>query len=465
MLREFAAPDPRTRASPRLAAAILAAARSRVAASRARCAAARAAPLRAAAAAGAGAPRPTPRRDRPRQPPRRRDRRTTRAQRKPVTRVSRPSTASCTPRACRSPPSRRASARRATSIRAPRSRRAYRAIRPRRSPAPPHLVCYAMKANSNLAVLEPARAPGQRLRHRLRRRARARARRRRRSRQGRVLRRRQDRGRDGGGARGRHPLLQRRVGRRARRARTRSPAALGMRGAGVVPGQSRRRSAAPIPYISTGLKESKFGIAFDEAPALYRRAATLPHVAVRGIDCHIGSQITDLARVRRGRRARCSSLVDRIAARRHRARARRPRRRPRHPLPRRGDRSTAGGLRARGARASSAAGRQRLLFEPGAVPGRQRRRRCSPASLYLKPGGERNFAIVDAAMNDLIRPALYDAWHDVDAGAPARRRARAAGRSSGRSARAAISSPATASSRSRRATCSRCAAPAPTASR
>ena len=49
------------------------------------------------------------------------------------------------------------------------------------------------------------------------------------------------------------------------------------------------------PYIATGLKESKFGVAFNEAPGLYRRAAGLAHVDVQGIDCHIGSQITDLA--------------------------------------------------------------------------------------------------------------------------------------------------------------------------
>ena len=49
------------------------------------------------------------------------------------------------------------------------------------------------------------------------------------------------------------------------------------------------------PYIATGLKESKFGVAFDDAPGLYRRAADLPLVDVRGIDCHIGSQITDLS--------------------------------------------------------------------------------------------------------------------------------------------------------------------------
>ena len=67
------------------------------------------------------------------------------------------------------------------------------------------------------------------------------------------------------------------------------------------------------PYISTGLKESKFGVAWTEAPALYRRAAALPHVAVHGIDCHIGSQVTDLA-VCVEAAEKMFALVDRIEA-------------------------------------------------------------------------------------------------------------------------------------------------------
>ena len=168
------------------------------------------------------------------------------------------------------------------------------------------------------------------------------------------------------------------------------------------------------PYISTGLKESKFGIAWTDAPALYRRAAALPHIAVHGIDCHIGSQVTDLA-VYVEAAEKLFALVDRIEA----------------------DGialahvDLGGGLgiryrseetidpyqyalavqRARGAR------KHRLLFEPG-------RFLVGNAGvlltrvLYLKPGEARDFAIVDAAMNDLIRPALYDAWHDVEAVRP-----------------------------------------------
>jgi diaminopimelate decarboxylase len=165
------------------------------------------------------------------------------------------------------------------------------------------------------------------------------------------------------------------------------------------------------PYIATGLKESKFGVAFDEAPALYRRAAALPHIAVRGIDCHIGSQITDLSACTEAA-ARVFGLVDRIEA-------------DGIAL----DHVDLGGgigIRYRdeeiidpqqyalAIRRELGSRRQRLLFEPG-------RFLVGNAGilltrvLYLKPGETHHFAIVDAAMNDLIRPALYDAWHDVDA--------------------------------------------------
>ena len=175
------------------------------------------------------------------------------------------------------------------------------------------------------------------------------------------------------------------------------------------------------PYISTGLRESKFGVAWTDAPALYRRAAALPHVEVRGIDCHIGSQITDLE-VCVEAAGKLFALADRIEA-------------DGIPL---AHVDVGGGLgiryrsdetidiRAYGAAMQRARGdrRQRLLLEPG-------RYLVGNAGvlltrvLYLKPGGGRDFAIVDAAMNDLIRPALYDAWHDVE---PVRPRAGAARR-------------------------------------
>jgi diaminopimelate decarboxylase len=168
------------------------------------------------------------------------------------------------------------------------------------------------------------------------------------------------------------------------------------------------------PYIATGLANSKFGIAFDDARELYRAAARLPNVAVRGIDMHIGSQITELEPYREAA-VKVLELVDAL----------------------RGDGivlshvDLGGGLGIRyrdehPVRIAEYAemvkdlfqGRaERLLFEPG-------RRLVGAAGVlltkveFLKPGAAGNFAIVDAAMNDLLRPALYDAWHPVDAVRP-----------------------------------------------
>ncbi len=95
--------------------------------------------------------------------------------------------------------------------------------------------------------------------------------------------------------------------------------------------------AGTHPYISTGLRENKFGIAVDTALETYRQAAALPHLRVTGIDCHIGSQLTDtrpfvdaLERVLR--------LVGKLQERGHPAAAHRPGRRSRHPLPGAGQR-------------------------------------------------------------------------------------------------------------------------------
>jgi diaminopimelate decarboxylase len=163
------------------------------------------------------------------------------------------------------------------------------------------------------------------------------------------------------------------------------------------------------PYISTGLKESKFGIAFTDALPLYRRAAGLANIALCGIDIHIGSQITALEPYREAA-TKVLELVDTLASEGIRL-----------------DHVDLGGgigIRYRdetpvelAAYAAMIAecfrGRhESLLFEPG-------RRLTGNAGVlltrvtYLKPGTERSFAVVDAAMNDLLRPALYDAWHEV----------------------------------------------------
>ncbi|MFA7669454.1 MAG: diaminopimelate decarboxylase [Burkholderiaceae bacterium] len=166
------------------------------------------------------------------------------------------------------------------------------------------------------------------------------------------------------------------------------------------------------PYISTGLKENKFGIAIEAAPQVYRRAMSLPGLKVVGVDCHIGSQITDatpyldaldkLITLIHGLRdedihlqhldlgggigirytdeqvLEPITLLDQVFTRLEQA-----------------------GL-----------GHLELVLEPG-------RSLVGNAGVlltevqYLKHSEAKNFAIVDAAMNDLLRPTLYDAWHGV----------------------------------------------------
>ena len=163
------------------------------------------------------------------------------------------------------------------------------------------------------------------------------------------------------------------------------------------------------PYISTGLKESKFGIAFDDALALYRRARSMTGIEIVGIDMHIGSQITELAPYAEAARkvfALCDALAAEGIALDHvdlggglgiRYRDETP-----VPFPE----------YAAMVRELFAGRRERLVLEPG-------RRLVAEAGVlltrveYLKPGPVRHYAIVDAAMNDLVRPALYDAWHPV----------------------------------------------------
>jgi diaminopimelate decarboxylase len=171
------------------------------------------------------------------------------------------------------------------------------------------------------------------------------------------------------------------------------------------------------PYISTGLKENKFGIAYDEALEAYRTAANLPHLRVVGIDCHIGSQLLDDAPLLEAL-DRLIDLVDRLEDGGIHL----------HHLDIGGgigitydkDQPVAvgdylGRLFARidqwrKERHDGAA--IQVLFEPG-------RSIVGNAGIllteveYLKHGETKNFAIVDAAMNDLMRPAMYEAWHGV----------------------------------------------------
>ena len=166
------------------------------------------------------------------------------------------------------------------------------------------------------------------------------------------------------------------------------------------------------PYISTGLKGNKFGVAHDQALAAYRYAATLPGLHVVGIDCHIGSQITQ-AGPYLDALERVLDLVQAIEA--------------------------AGialahldfggglGINYQGEAPPAADalwtqlltrldargyGRRRLIVEPGrSLVGNAGV--CASEVLYLKPGAPKNFCIIDAAMNDLPRPAMYQAYHGI----------------------------------------------------
>ncbi len=170
--------------------------------------------------------------------------------------------------------------------------------------------------------------------------------------------------------------------------------------------------AGTHPYIATGLKDNKFGIAIERAEALYRRAADMAHIDVQGVDCHIGSQLTTLAPFEDAI-TRVLALIDRLAAAgidiRHldvggglgiRYRDETP------PSP------------AEYAEAVGAlvAGRSlKLLVEPGRVLVGNAGVLLTQVEL-LKPGEhatDKHFAVVDAAMNDLLRPALYSAWQAI----------------------------------------------------
>ncbi|AJY43284.1 diaminopimelate decarboxylase [Burkholderia humptydooensis] len=167
------------------------------------------------------------------------------------------------------------------------------------------------------------------------------------------------------------------------------------------------------PYISTGLKANKFGIAFDDARATYRAAAALPNLEVVGIDCHIGSQITELSPYLDAI-DKLLDLVEQIEADGVKI----------------GHVDVGGGLgityddetppdigayvRAVLERIDARGhGHREIWFEPG-------RSLTGNAGIlltrveFLKQGEEKNFAIVDAAMNDLARPAMYQAFHAIE---------------------------------------------------
>jgi diaminopimelate decarboxylase len=166
------------------------------------------------------------------------------------------------------------------------------------------------------------------------------------------------------------------------------------------------------PYISTGLKGNKFGIAHDRAVEAYRHAAKLPGLEVVGIDCHIGSQITEASPYLDA----CDRVLDLVEAIEAAGV-------PIHHLdfggglgidyngevpPRADDlwQQLLAKLDARGF------GRRKLVIEPGrSLVGNAGV--CVTEVLYTKPGEDKNFCIVDAAMNDLPRPAMYQAFQRI----------------------------------------------------
>jgi len=175
------------------------------------------------------------------------------------------------------------------------------------------------------------------------------------------------------------------------------------------------------PYISTGLKDNKFGIAFGDAESVYLKAAGLANIEVIGMDCHIGSQLTEMSPYIDAF-DRLLELIDRLRAQgldiRHldlggglgiRYRDEAP------PLP-------AEWVSALHDRLTRFAGT--IVVEPGRAIAGNAGILVSRVN-YLKHGKDKNFAVIDAAMNDLIRPSLYGAWQEiirVEADSPAEER-------------------------------------------
>lgn len=163
------------------------------------------------------------------------------------------------------------------------------------------------------------------------------------------------------------------------------------------------------PYISTGLKENKFGVPIEEALGVYKKAQSMDAINVIGIDCHIGSQLTEVAPFVDAL-DRVLALVDQLADEgivlQHLDlggglgicyRDEQP------PQPADLSRALVERLQGR---------EVKIIIEPGrAIAGNAGV--LLTEVLYLKHGDEHNFAIVDAAMNDLMRPALYGAWQDI----------------------------------------------------
>jgi diaminopimelate decarboxylase len=168
-------------------------------------------------------------------------------------------------------------------------------------------------------------------------------------------------------------------------------------------------NAGSHPYISTGLKENKFGVNIDEALALYIEAAQLSHIKIVGIACHIGSQLTELSPFiealerllilieqlqTKGIRLEHLDLGGGLGIRYHQENPPSPAEYAKAILKKLGTSSL------------------KIFLEPGrAIAGNAGI--LVTQVIYLKQSEHKNFAIVDAAMNDLLRPSLYEAWQNI----------------------------------------------------
>ncbi|QSX34066.1 diaminopimelate decarboxylase [Shewanella avicenniae] len=176
--------------------------------------------------------------------------------------------------------------------------------------------------------------------------------------------------------------------------------------------------AGTHPYISTGLKENKFGIAMDDAEEAYVRAMELPYLEVKGADCHIGSQLTEIQPFLDAM-DRMLALIDRLAERGIKIShldvggglgVPYDKETPPQPY------EYAAALLARIGERDL-----KLIFEPGRAIAANAGIFVTEV-LFLKENAGKNFAIVDGAMNDLIRPSLYSAWQQI---IPVRKHSRA----------------------------------------
>ena len=163
------------------------------------------------------------------------------------------------------------------------------------------------------------------------------------------------------------------------------------------------------PYISTGLKQNKFGIEINEALSIYKKAASLPHLEIVGVDCHIGSQLTELAPFLDAL-DRVLALVDKLAAEGIQLK----------------HLDLGGGLGVRyndetppepSTYVTALAEKLKdkpyeIILEPGRAIAANAGVLLTTVE-FLKPGEAKNFAVIDAAMNDLIRPSLYQAWQNI----------------------------------------------------